>query len=153
MSNYKLCKGKHLRIEDRLIIEYGLDQNYTLKEIAERVGKDPTTISKEIKRNRFLKVSKKKGNDIQLCQHRRSCTKTSLCNNTCTKQGTSLNNRTQEEITLMMNHINNTARASLNENTPFKLAQMLLDNSLLDKLSLKYIPADEIHLKPALFKK
>ena len=44
-------------------------------------------------------------------------------------------------------------RASLNENTPFKLAQMLLDNSLLDKLSLKYIPADEIHLKPALFKK
>ena len=65
MSNYKLCKGKHLRIEDRLIIEYGLDQNYTLKEIAERVGKDPTTISKEIKRNRFLKVSKKKWNDIQ----------------------------------------------------------------------------------------
>ena len=55
MSNYKLCKGKHLRIEERLIIEYGLDQNYTLKEIAERVGKDPTTISKEIKRNRFLR--------------------------------------------------------------------------------------------------
>jgi len=27
MSNYKLCKGKHLRIEYRLIIEYGLDQN------------------------------------------------------------------------------------------------------------------------------
>ena len=55
MSNSKLCKGKHLRIEERLIIEYGLDQNYTLKEIAERVGKDSTTISKEIKRNRFLK--------------------------------------------------------------------------------------------------
>ena len=57
------------------------------------------------------------------------------------------------EITLMMNHINSTARASLNGNTPFKLAQMLLDNSLLDKLSLKPILADEIHLKPALFKK
>ncbi|MCI7083735.1 MAG: helix-turn-helix domain-containing protein [Tenericutes bacterium] len=40
-------------------MEYGLDQNYILKEIAERVGKDPTTISKEIK------VSKKKVNDIQ----------------------------------------------------------------------------------------
>lgn len=436
MSNNKLCKGKHLRIEDRLIIEYGLDQNYTLKEIAERVGKDPTTISKEIKRNRFLKVSKKKENDIQPCQHRRSCSKTCLCNNTCNKlckkcrfincyrtcneystkkcsklsrypyvcngcsttttctaekqyykarvadtkykellkssreglnitstelkkmddiisplvlkgqslfhifthhkkeikccertlynyfdknaftarnidlprkvkykprkksttsvtkdfnyrigrtysdfikfieenpdtpivemdtvhgtrsgkvlltfifrncslmiafiidscselavkeaidklyevlgheefkryfpviltdngsefkdpesleldtegnqrtkifycnpmasyqkpyveknheyiryiipKGTSLNDRTQEEITLMMNHINSAARASLNGNTPFKLAQMLLDNSLLDKLSLKYIPADEIYLKPALFKK
>ena len=68
-------------------------------------------------------------------------------------KGTSLNNRTQEEITLMINHINSAARASLNGNTPFKLAQMLLDNSLLDKLSLKYIPADEIYLKPALFKK
>lgn len=48
MSNKGLCKGKHLEIEDRLIMEYGLDQNYTLKEIAERVKKDPTTISKEI---------------------------------------------------------------------------------------------------------
>ena len=60
MSNNELCKGKHLRIEDRLIIEYGLDQNSTLKELAERVKKDPTTISKEIKRNRFLRVSSKK---------------------------------------------------------------------------------------------
>ena len=33
MSNNKLCKGKHLRIEERLIIEYGLDQNYKLKDI------------------------------------------------------------------------------------------------------------------------
>ena len=86
MSNYKLCKGKLLRIKERPIIEYGLDQNYTLKEIAERVGKAPTTISKEIKRNRFLKVSKKKWNDIQPCQYRRSCTKTSLCTDTCGKQ-------------------------------------------------------------------
>ncbi|WP_366782261.1 helix-turn-helix domain-containing protein [uncultured Clostridium sp.] len=49
-----------------------------MKEIAERVRKDPSTISKEIKRNIFLKVSKKKGRYIQPCQHRRSCTKTSL---------------------------------------------------------------------------
>ncbi|HBJ1651355.1 hypothetical protein HYH38_16195 [Clostridium botulinum] len=53
----------------------------------------------------------------------------------------------------MMNHINSTARASLNGNTPFKLAQILLDCSLLDKLSLKHIVADDVHLKPALFKK
>ena len=86
MSNKELSKGRHLRIEDRLIIEYGLDQNYTLKEIAERVKKDPTTISKEIKRNRFLRVSKRKENDVQPCQHRRSCTKINLCNNSCGKQ-------------------------------------------------------------------
>ncbi len=68
-------------------------------------------------------------------------------------KGISLKNYTQEDITLMMNHINSTARASLNGNTLFKLAQMLLDNSLLEKLSLKHILADEIHLKPALLKK
>lgn len=86
MSNKDLCKGKHLKIEDRLVIEYGLDQNYTLKEIAERVKKDPTTISKEIKRNRFIKASKRKENDLQSCQHRKNCTKTNLCNNCCGKQ-------------------------------------------------------------------
>ena len=68
-------------------------------------------------------------------------------------KGKSFNNRTQEDITLMMNHINSTARASLNGNTPFKLAQMLLDVSMLDKLSLKHIHADDVHLKPALFNK
>jgi len=65
----------------------------------------------------------------------------------------SFDNRTQEDITLMMNHINSTARTSLNGNTPFKLAQMLLDNSLIEKLSLKHIATDEVHLKPALSKK
>lgn len=68
-------------------------------------------------------------------------------------KGKPFNNRTQEDITLMMNHINSTARTSLNGNTPFKLAQMLLDIPLLDKLSLKHIHADEVHLKPALLKK
>lgn len=86
MSNKKLCKGKHLKMEDRLIIEYGLDQNYTLKEIAERIKKDPTTISKEIKRNKILRISKRKENDVKPCQHRRSCTKINLCNNSCGNQ-------------------------------------------------------------------
>lgn len=53
----------------------------------------------------------------------------------------------------MMNHINNTARTSLNRITPFKLAQILLDKSLLENLELNHIPADEVHLKPALYKK
>lgn len=66
-------------------------------------------------------------------------------------KGKSFNHRTQEDITLMMNHINSTARASLNGNTPFKLAQMLLDTSLLDNLSLEHIHPDEVHLKAALF--
>lgn len=86
MSNQESCKGKHLQMEDRLIIEYGLDQNYTLKELAKRIQKDSTTVSKEIKRNRLLKANKVKANDLQPCQHRKSCTKTNLCNNSCNKK-------------------------------------------------------------------
>ena len=86
MSNNELCKVKYLRIEDRLIIEYGLNQNYTLKEIAKRVKNDPTTIYKEIKRIKFLKVSKIKENDLQSCQHLRKCIKTNLCNRGCGNQ-------------------------------------------------------------------
>lgn len=80
ISNNKLCKGKHF------IIEYGLDQNHTLKEIVERLKKDQTTISSKIKRNKFLRVIKKKGTDFQSCQHWRSCVKTNLCSSTCGKQ-------------------------------------------------------------------
>jgi IS30 family transposase len=68
-------------------------------------------------------------------------------------KGKSFKNLTQDDITLTMNHINGTARASLNGCTPYKLAQLLLDKSLLETLSLREIPADEIHLKPTLLKR
>lgn len=45
-------------------------------------------------------------------------------------KGKSFDNRTQKDITLMINHVNSTARASLNGSTPLKLAQLLLDISL-----------------------
>ncbi len=68
-------------------------------------------------------------------------------------KGKSFKNLTQEDVTLTMNHINSTARASLNGCTSFKLAKLLLDKSLLERLSLREIPADEVHLKPTLLKK
>jgi IS30 family transposase len=62
MSNLNSCKGKHLTIENRLFIELALDENYTLKEVAERLGKNPTNISKEVKRNRVMSSTKKTPN-------------------------------------------------------------------------------------------
>ena len=67
-------------------------------------------------------------------------------------KGRTFKNLTQEKVTLMMNHINSTARASLNDKTPWELAQLLMNHSLLEVLSLEEIPADEVHLKPALLK-
>ncbi|MGL5084610.1 MAG: helix-turn-helix domain-containing protein [Clostridium sp.] len=49
MSSNELCKGKHLKIDDCLIIWIGLDENYKLKESAEKIKKEQATISKEIK--------------------------------------------------------------------------------------------------------
>lgn len=66
--------------------------------------------------------------------------------------GKSFDGLTQEDVTLIANHINSVARASLNERTPFELATMLLDNSLLKALELHAIPHDEVLLKPELIK-
>ena len=85
MSNNKLFKGKHLTIEDRILIEYSLDQNYSLKLISKKLEKDPTTISKEIKRNRLIKPSKKKEKDLLRCESRKNCTVKNICNSNCNK--------------------------------------------------------------------
>ena len=50
MTNYThLCK------EQRDSIQYFIERNYTFSQIANAISKDRTTISKEIKRNRYLK--------------------------------------------------------------------------------------------------
>lgn len=68
-------------------------------------------------------------------------------------KGTPFDGLTQEDVTLMANHINSIARASLNERTPFELAAMLVNNDFLKALKLHAIPHDEVLLKPALLKK
>ena len=43
--------GKHLTLEQRKVISNGITHSYTLKMIAETLGYNPTSISKEVKRN------------------------------------------------------------------------------------------------------
>lgn len=43
---------KHLTYEQRKVISNGIAHNYKLIDIAESLGFDPTSISKEVKRNR-----------------------------------------------------------------------------------------------------
>ena len=42
-------KHKHLTLDDRVTIQSGLDKRMTFKDIAKLIGKDPTTVSKEVK--------------------------------------------------------------------------------------------------------
>lgn len=46
---------KHLTLEDRNYIEQALNHGMTFKEIAKFLSKDPSTISKEIKKHRIRK--------------------------------------------------------------------------------------------------
>lgn len=51
-----MCKSipdnqKHMTVDDRVIIEKGLDAKNSLRNIAWQLGKGPTTIAKEIKMN------------------------------------------------------------------------------------------------------
>lgn len=68
-------------------------------------------------------------------------------------KGNSLDGYVQEDITLMINHINSTARNSLNGRNPFELASLLLDHSVVKTLGLKKIEHDDVLLKPSLLRK
>lgn len=68
-------------------------------------------------------------------------------------RGKSFNPYTQDDITLLVNHINSTRRLKLNGKTPYEAAQGDAFQCLKDALGLYEIPADEVNLKPALLKR
>ena len=81
MSNKKY-DGKHLNISQRIIIEKGLCDNDSFLSIAQRIGKAPSTVSKEIRRHLMESVVSDKYVDIP-CQHSKTCRIKGLCNPAC----------------------------------------------------------------------
>lgn len=67
-------------------------------------------------------------------------------------KGTNMDDYTQEQITLMVNHINSYYRKEINGCTPIKRAQITIKKEVLDKLKLEEIPAQQVTLKPSLLK-
>ena len=68
-------------------------------------------------------------------------------------KGTSFDDYSQEDITLMMSHINSSPRQSLGGMSPLKLAKLMLPSEVIDYFGLTEIPDDEIVLTPALLQK
>jgi IS30 family transposase len=69
MKTENTTKNKHLTMENRIEIQGCLDKGMTFKAIAARVGKDQTTISKEVKKHLTYTASKvihrdKSGNEL-----------------------------------------------------------------------------------------
>ena len=70
----------------------------------------------------------------------------------CPKKLTTFDRLTQDDVKLMMSHINSACRESLGGLTPFALAKLMLPKELLEYFDLTEIPADEVILTPALLK-
>lgn len=68
-------------------------------------------------------------------------------------KGTSMDEYTQFDISLMMNHINSYKRKSLYGKTPFEVAKQLLPEDFFILLGLEAIPAENVLLTPSLLKK
>ncbi len=67
--------------------------------------------------------------------------------------GTSFNDLSQDDVTLLMNHINSYPRKSLNGKALIDLARLLLDEKVLRVLQFIRIPPENVILKPALLRK
>jgi IS30 family transposase len=68
-------------------------------------------------------------------------------------KGTSFNDLTQEDISLMMNHINSYKRKKLNNRSPYETFSFHHGEEVLHKLGCSPVPAVDIMLKPTLLKK
>ena len=68
-------------------------------------------------------------------------------------KGTSFDNLVQSDINLMMSHINSYSREKLNDKSPFDIFSAIYGDDVAGKLCIVKIPANEILLKPSLFKK
>lgn len=82
MSNIIPGNQKHLTLTDRQYIEDSLNKNISFKNIAKFLCKDPTTISKEVKRYRLDDIHPKRifNNPHNFCSKRFRCRKTNVCN-------------------------------------------------------------------------
>lgn len=68
-------------------------------------------------------------------------------------KGKSFNDLSQSDIHLLMNHINNYPRESLNNVSPYELAKLLLGDEFLKALNAVKIERDDVVLKPWLLRK
>ena len=67
-------------------------------------------------------------------------------------KGINFDNYSDEDILLMINHINNVKRKSLGNKTPYELLSKKIGEENIKKLGIYYIAPKDIILKPSLFK-
>lgn len=82
VSGRKGCimnKNKHLTQELRYKIQHGLSNGLSFKAIGAEIGKDCTTVSKEVKAHRLFEKTGAPGRVFNDCSHRFSCSQNLAC--------------------------------------------------------------------------
>ena len=74
-----MAKNKHLTLEERIIIANSLDKHCSFKAIGAELGKDCTTISKEVRNHRVPKKTGAWGKAFNNCMLRKNCDHRRLC--------------------------------------------------------------------------
>lgn len=74
MKRKQLHDNTHLTLEDRKIIQAGIENNSSKASIAQNIGKDATTVAKEIRKHRQLKPRNPFNNPVQ-CTKMKTCQK------------------------------------------------------------------------------
>lgn len=65
-------------------------------------------------------------------------------------KGTSLDHLTQEDITLLMNHVNSYSRESLGNKCPYEMFAFLYGEDVLHALGCHKVPPNNVNLTPSL---
>jgi len=81
-----MSNQKHLTLEERNYIEQALMNNVTFKEMGKYLSKDPTTISKEVKKHRIKIDGRSVHVSFNHCSKRDSCHKKWICGKKCRRE-------------------------------------------------------------------
>lgn len=78
-----MSKNKHLTLDERNVIEQELAKNTSFKEIAKKLNKDASTISKEVKKHRIKKEGQSFHINFNHCARKYNCHRKNVCSTRC----------------------------------------------------------------------
>ena len=74
-----MAKNEHLNLEDRCTIAAMLKNRESFRSIANTIGKDPSTVSKEVRNHLIFSRTGCSGHAYNNCVHRRGCKEAWIC--------------------------------------------------------------------------
>lgn len=82
----EIVMAKFFTYEERLELQKALKESESFKSIAKRMGKDPTTISREVRNHLSEVATGYPGFPYNACKNRFHCRVKNLCGKDCTKR-------------------------------------------------------------------